>query len=177
MAQRLTAFLRKYISPELVVFIISMLPILELRGGILAASILDLPWFKAAIICIIGNIIPVPFIILLIERILKFLKDHGPIKKLATVIWDKGTTQGARMMEKYPQRIQLGLFLFVAIPLPGTGAWTGSLIAALLGISPKRSAPVICLGVLSACVIMLGLCYLFPSVFQNVFHLNLGAAT
>ena len=142
-----------------------MLPILELRGGLIAAALLGVPWYIAAPLCILGNAIPVPFIIFFIERILNYLKDHGPIKKLARAIEKRGMRKGAELMEKYPHRVQLGLFVFVGIPLPITGAWTGSLIAALLGISPKRSAPAIFGGILSACVIMLVLTYLVPGLF------------
>ncbi len=167
MAQTVTEFLQAHhISPYLIIFIISMLPILELRGGLIAASILGLPWYIAAPICVVANFIPVPFIIFFIERILCWLKDHGgPLKGFARWVEEKGMKKGAQMMEKYPHRIQLGLFAFVGIPLPVTGAWTGSLIAALFGIEPKRSAPAIGLGICAACVIMLVLTYLVPGLF------------
>ena len=165
MAESVAHFLQEYLSPELVIFFISMMPILELRGGLIAAFLLGVPWYIAAPICILGNAIPVPFIIFFIERILGYLKDHGPIKKLARAIEARGMKKGTEMMEKYPHRVQLGLFIFVGIPLPVTGAWTGSLIAALLGIQPKRSAPAIFLGIVSACVIMLILTYLIPGMF------------
>ena len=84
---------------------------------------------------------------------------------MARAIENKGMKKGRQMMEKYPHRIQLGLFAFVGIPLPVTGAWTGSLIAALFGIEPKRSAPAIALGVAAACIIMLALTYLVPGLF------------
>lgn len=165
MAETLTNFLQGYgIPPELVVFIISLMPILELRGGLIASSILGLPWLKSVIICVIGNIIPVPFIIFFIEKILDFLKEHGPIKKFAAWIENKGRTAGAKLQEKYPTQLQLGLLLFVGIPLPGTGAWTGSLAAALLGLKPSKSAPAIGLGVLLAAAIMSVLAYAFPAM-------------
>lgn len=160
--QSIGEFLRTYLSPELVVFLISLLPILELRGGLIAAALFGLPWWKAALISVVGNIIPVPFIIFFIERILRFLKDHGPLKKFARWIEEKGMRKGQELMEKYPTRVKLGLFLFVAIPLPGTGAWTGSLIAALMGLKPKESAPFIGLGVLGACLIMSFITYVIP---------------
>ncbi len=163
MVETISTFLQDHhISKELIVFIISMLPILELRGGLLAAAFMGVPWQIAVPICLVGNMLPVPFIIFFIERILKFLQQHGPIKKIATWFEEKAMKKGAEMMEKYPRRIQLGLFLFVAIPLPGTGAWTGALIAAFLGLPPKRSAPAICLGVLGACAIMLTITYVIP---------------
>ncbi len=165
MAESVTHFLQEYLSPELVVFFISMLPVLELRGGLIASVLLGVPWYIAAPLCILGNAIPVPFIIFFIERILGYLKDHGPIQKFARAIEARAMRKGAEMMEKYPHRVQLGLLAFVGIPLPVTGAWTGSLIAALLGISPKRSFPAIFAGIGCACVIMLVLTYLIPGLF------------
>lgn len=166
MAETVTHFLQESgIPAELIIFIISLLPILELRGGMLAATILHVPFLVAAPICIIANMIPVPFIIFFIERILRYLKDHGPIKRFARWIEAKGMKKGAEFMEKHPEGVKLGLFLFVAIPLPGTGAWTGSLIAALMGLPPKKSAPFICLGVVGACAIMSVLTYLIPGLF------------
>ncbi|MGD9559368.1 MAG: COG2426 family protein [Oscillospiraceae bacterium] len=165
MAEKVSLFLRRYLSPELIVFLISLLPILELRGGLVAAKLFDIPWHIAAPIAIIGNILPVPFIIFFIERILNFLKEHGPIKKFAGWIEAKGRKAGASLEAKYPKSLYFGLFIFVAIPLPGTGAWTGSLAAALLGLKPSKSAIPICLGVLGACVIMSLLAYVVPSLF------------
>lgn len=165
MLETMTHFFQEFLSPKLVVFFISMLPILELRGGLIAASLLGVPWFEAAPIAIIANVIPVPFIIFFIERILNYLAYHGPIKKLAKKLIEKGVNGGETMVAKYPTRVQLGLFLFVAIPLPGTGAWTGALIAALLGVSPKKSFLPILLGILTACVIMLILAYALPGAF------------
>lgn len=161
----ISAFLQNYVSAELIVFIISLMPILELRGGLIVAKLLGVPLLVAAPIAILGNIIPVPFIILFIERILAFLKIHGPIKRFAGWIEEKGRRAGAQLQEKYPKSLYFGLFLFVAIPLPGTGAWTGSLAAALLGLKPRKSAPFIFLGVLGACVIMSLVAYVIPGAF------------
>lgn len=166
LVQTIGEFLQNYLSPGLIVFIISLMPILELRGGLIAAALLGVPWWQAAVISIIGNIIPVPFIIFFIERILCYLKDHGPIKKFARWIEEKGMKNGQKLMEKYPTRVKLGLFLFVAIPLPGTGAWTGSLAAALMGLKPKESAPYIGLGVLGACAIMSFITYVIPWIIR-----------
>lgn len=162
MAETVSLFFAKYLSPELVVFIISLLPILELRGGLVAASLLGVPWAKAMVIALIGNMLPVPFIILFIEKILHFLKDHGPIKGFARWIERKGMTKGAELQRKYPKQVMLGLFIFVAIPLPGTGAWTGALVASFLGLDLKKSAPPICLGVVGASLIMLVITYVIP---------------
>lgn len=165
MAESVALFLEKYLSPEVIVFIVSMTPILELRGGLIVAKLLGVPLAVAWPLAVVANMIPVPFIIFFIERILRFLQKHGPIKKFATSIETKGRKLGAEMEEKYSKKLSLGLFLFVAIPLPGTGAWTGALIAALLGLKPRRSAPPICLGVLGASIIMVTLTYLVPGIF------------
>lgn len=165
MIESITHFLNSYFPPELVIFLISMMPILELRLGLVAAKLLGVPFLVAYPICIIGNILPVPFIILFIERILAFLKDHGPIKKFARWIEEKGHKAGAQLQEKYPRQLLLGLFVFVAIPLPGTGAWTGSLAAALMGLPLKKAAPPICLGVVGASLIMSLISYAIPGMF------------
>jgi uncharacterized membrane protein len=159
------SFLGGYIPPELIVFIISLTPVLELRGGLIVASLMGVPWGVAAPIAVLGNIIPVPFIIFFIERILGFLKEHGPIRKFAAWVERKGRTAGEKMTHKHPKSLFLALLLFVAVPLPGTGAWTGSLAAALLGLEPKRSMLPICLGVLGACAVMSALTYFFPALF------------
>lgn len=164
MAESVSLFLREYFSAELVVFIISLLPVLELRGGMIAATLLGVPWGKAMLISIAGNIIPVPFIILFIQKILLFLKDHGPFKRFARWIERKGMTKGKELQDKYPAQLMLGLLLFVAIPLPGTGAWTGSLVASFLGFDLKKAAPAICLGVLGASLIMLTITYIIPGL-------------
>lgn len=139
-----------FLSPEIVVFIISMIPILELRGGLLAASLLKISAAKAIPICVIGNIIPIPFILLFIRQIFKWMKNtkvfHGLICKLEDRAIKKSDT-----IKKYEF---LGLLLFVGIPLPGTGAWTGSLIASLLNIDIKKSSVAIFLGLVLATIIM-----------------------
>lgn len=142
--------LSQFISAEMVIFIISMIPILELRGGLLAASLLKIPAATAIPICILGNIIPIPFILLFIRKIFKLLKKtkifRGLIEKLEN-----------RAMGKSDQikRYEFwGLLLFVGIPLPGTGAWTGSLIASLLEIDIKKSSLAILGGLIMATVIM-----------------------
>jgi len=166
MTESIGAFLSQYIPPELAVFIVSLLPILELRSGLIVARVVfEMPLYIAAPIAIIGNMLPVPFIIFFIERILGFLQKHGPIKKFAGWLERKGRSAGDKLRTKYPKSLWIGLFLFVAIPLPGTGAWTGSLAAALLGLKPKQAMVPICLGVLGACLIMSLLTYAVPSLF------------
>lgn len=164
MTETVVGLLDKYMSPELVVFIISMLPILELRGGLIAASLLDIPWVTAMIISVIGTILPIPFILLFIKRVLQFMIKKGIFKGFAIWLRDKGMRKGEELSSRHPRRMQLGLFLFVAIPLPGTGGWTGALIASLLGMRIKASAPAIVAGVIGAGVIMSILAYLVPSL-------------
>lgn len=143
------------ISREMIVFIISMIPLLELRGGLLAASVLNINILRAIWICVIGNIIPVPFILLLITRIFSLMKKmkifRPMVEKLENRAMDK-----SEQIEKYQF---WGLVLFVGIPLPGTGAWTGCLIAALLGVKFKKAFPAVLLGIAIACVIMSILSY------------------
>ena len=137
-------------SPMLIIFLVSMIPILELRGGLIVASLLHVEMWSAIPVCIIGNLLPVPFILLLITRIFALLKRtnlfRGIVEKLERRAMAKSDT-----IQKYEF---WGLVLFVGIPLPGTGAWTGSLIAALLGIKRKKAVPAILLGLLLATVIM-----------------------
>ncbi|MCR5623963.1 MAG: small multi-drug export protein [Lachnospiraceae bacterium] len=143
---------------EWVIFIISMLPILELRGGIIAAAVLKVPIVKAIIICTIGNIIPIPFILWLITDIFDWLKKTKFLKPKIEKLEKKALSKSDKI-QKYEF---LGLVLFVGIPLPGTGAWTGSLIAALLGIRPKKSIPAILLGICLALLIMCTVSYFIP---------------
>lgn len=164
MVQTIIEFLKQYVSPEMVVFVISMLPIAELRGGLIAASILGIPWIKATIISIIGNILPIPIILLFVRKVLTWLKQTKAFYKLAHKYEAKALTKGAELIEKYPGKIQFALYVFVAIPLPMTGAWTGSLIAAFLDLPIKRSLPAIAAGVATAAVIMLILTYLAPAL-------------
>ena len=143
--------LGRYVSKEAVVFIISMIPILELRGALLVAGpLLGVPVAKAIPLCIIGNIIPVPFILLLITPIFKWMKGTKLFKPMVDKLESKALSKSDKI-EKYEF---WGLVLFVGIPLPGTGAWTGSLIAALLGVKFKKAFPAVILGIFMATVIM-----------------------
>lgn len=144
------ALFQGMIPKELIVFIISMFPILELRGGMIAAKLLGVQLWKAFIICYFGNILPIPFILLFIRRIFVFLKKFKPTEKLVGKI----EIRSMRKSEKVRRGRNWGLLAFVAIPLPGTGGWTGALIAALLDIRMKASLPIIALGVLIANLIM-----------------------
>ena len=140
---------------ELIAFIVSLLPISELRGGMIVAKIMEVPFLRAFIICFIGNMLPVPFILLFIRRIFTLLKRNEKIERFISKIEKRGFEKG----EKVKKYSLFGLFLLVAIPLPGTGAWTGALVAALLDIRMKHSLPIIALGVLAAGGIMSALTY------------------
>ena len=137
------------ISAEWTVFIISMLPILELRGGLIAASLLKVPMWKAIFLCVAGNILPIPFILFYIKRFLHWLADHHFSKLVAKL--EAKAEKNRPGIEKYGF---WGLAIFVGIPRPGTGAWTGSLVAALFDMDLKKASWSILLGVFIACVIM-----------------------
>lgn len=139
------------VGKEALVFIISMIPILELRGGLLVAGpLLGVPIETAIPLCIIGNIIPVPFILLLITPIFNWMKGTKKLKPLVDKLEARAMSKKDQI-EKYEF---WGLALFVGIPLPGTGAWTGSLIAALLGMKFKKAFPAVIVGIIMATIIM-----------------------
>lgn len=146
----LIAALTGKVSKEMIVFFISMVPILELRGGLLAASVLNIDIVRALWLCVIGNIIPVPFILLLITPIFNWLKRTKTFRPMVEKLENRAMGKSDQI-EKYEF---WGLVLFVGIPLPGTGAWTGSLIAALLGVKFKKAFPAVLLGIALAAVIM-----------------------
>ena len=151
-------------TDAIVAFFISMLPVLELRGGIVFAAARGIPFATAITLCFIGNILPIPFILLFIRKLLRLFGKFRHTKGLVEKIENLAHTKSARV-KKYQM---LGLFLLVAIPLPGTGAWTGALVAALMDIRIKISFPVIALGVLAAGAIMSVLSYLIPGLFFNI---------
>ncbi len=136
----------------LVMFIISLMPILELRGGLIAASLMDAPMWTSFLVCFLGNILPIPFILWFITSIFDYLKKKG--KRLGKLV-DKIEKKADSKKEQIERLKYLGLVLFVGIPLPGTGAWTGCLIAALLGMDKKKSCIAAILGVVMAGIIML----------------------
>ena len=142
--------LGKYVAKEVVIFIISMIPILELRGGLLVAFLIDVPITTAIPLCIIGNIIPIPFILLFIKQIFKWMKKISFFRKFI----EKLETRAMNKSDSIKKYEFVGLMLFVGIPLPGTGAWTGSLIAALLEIDFKKAIIAELLGIIIATVIM-----------------------
>lgn len=142
------------IPGELTVFLISMIPVLELRGGILAAKILDVEMWRAFLACGIGTLVPIPFILLFIRQILEWMKNTRLVR-LATRLEEKAERKIASI-EKYKT---LGLMIFVAIPLPGTGAWTGALVAAVIRMRFKHAMLSIAAGSFIADMIMCVLSY------------------
>ena len=145
------------IPSELIVFIISLFPILELRGGLIAASILNVDVWRAIPICILGNILPIPFILLFIEKIFEVLKNTRFVKMINKL--EEKAENGAKKIMKHKK---WGLFLFVGIPLPGTGAWTGALVAALFHFKLKDACLAILGGIVLATIIMTGISYGIP---------------
>jgi len=138
------------LSGEWMAFIISMIPILELRGGLVVASLMGVDILTAVPICIIGNILPVPFILWFITPLFNTMKKTKLLRPLVEKLEAKAMGKKDSIEKGY----FWGLALFVGIPLPGTGAWTGSLIAAMLDIPKKKSIPAIMLGIGIATVIM-----------------------
>lgn len=143
------------LPPELIIFVISLLPVLELRGGLIAAKLLEVNFFKAFAICYIGNMIPVPFILVFIRSIFNRMKKMDFLRPKIEKLEKKSLQKG----EKVRKYSDWGLLAFVAFPIPGTGGWTGALVAALLDMRLKRSIPIIAIGVFIAGVIMSILSY------------------
>ena len=137
-----------------------MLPVVELRGAIPIAAAADIDRHVAYILCVIGNMLPVPFILLFIRRLLKWMKTKKYLSKFAGWIEEHAMKRSSRI----GQFEVLGLILFVAIPLPGTGAWTGAIIAALLDIRMKTALPALLVGVLIAGVLVSGIAYGFAAL-------------
>jgi uncharacterized membrane protein len=138
----------------LIVFLISMVPLVELRGAIPYAVIFQLPFVPSYIIAVIGNMLPVPIIYLFARRVLIWGKDKKYIGKFFTFCLEKGEKGGKKLQAKAGRGLFLALLLFVGIPLPGTGAWTGTLAASLLDMDFKSSVLAVMLGVILAGVIM-----------------------
>ncbi len=141
--------LKKY----LLVFIISMVPLIELRGAIPYAVGFNLPLLPSYIIAILGNMLPVPFIFLFARKFLVWGKDKKVIGKFFTFCLDKGEKAGKKLGSN-GKGLYIALLLFVGIPLPGTGAWTGTLAASILNMDFKKSSLAVMLGVILAGIIM-----------------------
>ena len=144
------------------VFFCSMLPIIELRGAIPLGAGLGLPFWQNYLISIVGNMLPVPFILLLIRWVLEMMKKVKGLRNIALWLETKAEKNRPKI-EKYSF---WGLFLFVAIPAPGTGAWTGSLVAALIRMDFKKAILAVLLGVLTAGVLMTVISYGVVAIFQ-----------
>ena len=122
----------------LIVFLISMVPLVELRGAVPYAIAMGLPVLPSYIIAIIGNMIPMPFIFFFARKVLEWGKDKPVIGGFFTFCLEKGHKGGEKLKEKAGKGLYWALFLFVGIPLPGTGAWTGTLAASILDMDFKR---------------------------------------
>lgn len=155
LVQLFSSTLGQYVSEEVVIFIISMFPLLELRGGLLAASLLKVPIVKAIPLCIIGNIIPIPFILFFIKAIFSWMKRFKIFRGLIERLENRAMSKSG----KVTQYEFMGLVLFVGIPLPGTGAWMGSFIAALLEMDNKKAILAELIGIAMATIIMSILSY------------------
>ena len=144
------------------IFLISMLPVVELRGAIPVGAAIGLPWYLNMIVSIVGNLLPVPFILLFSVKAFEFMKKHNILVKFI----EKIENRAKKRSEGLATGEFIGLMLFVAIPFPGTGAWTGALIAALPQFERKRSFIYITLGVLIAAAIMTAASYGVISLFK-----------
>ena len=138
----------------LITFLISMVPLIELRGAVPIAVGMGTPLWLAYIVAVIGNMIPVPFIFLFARKFLEWGKDKKYIGKFCQWVLRKGEKGGKKLTEKTGQSVYFALLLFVGIPLPGTGAWTGTLAASLLDLNWKKSVICIMGGVCLAGIIM-----------------------
>jgi uncharacterized membrane protein len=142
-------------------FLISLTPVLELRAAIPAGVLLGLPVLASAAVSVVGNILPVPFIILFIRRVLAWMRRRSPrLERLASALEKRASSK----REILYKGTVLGLLIFVAIPLPGTGAWTGALIAAVLSIRLRVALPAIFAGVVIAGVLVTGITFGFKSL-------------
>ncbi len=138
----------------LIIFFISMVPLIELRGAMLYATGADLPLISSYIVCIIGNMLPVPIIYLFARKVLEWGVDKPYIGRFFSFCLEKGHKGGEKLQSKAGRGLFIALLLFVGIPLPGTGAWTGTLAASLLDMDFKSSILAVMLGVLLAGIIM-----------------------
>ena len=143
------------IKKYLIIFFISMVPLVELRGAIPFSQGFGLPIIQSYIICIIGNMLPVPIIYLFARKVLEWGADKPVIGKFFTWCLDKGHKGGKKLQEKAGEGLFVALLLFVGIPVPGTGAWTGTLAASILDMDFKSTVAAVMLGVLLAGVIMM----------------------
>lgn len=144
-------FLSTTIGQIVATFLVSMVPIIELRGAIPIGVGYGLPYWVAVVVSVIGNIVPVPFIILFIRKIFMLMRKLSEKLDALVTKLEKRAESKSDVVQKYAF---WGLFILVAIPLPGTGAWTGALVAAMLDMRLKRAFPAIALGVIAAAIIV-----------------------
>ena len=154
-------FFANFARPRLAVFLISLMPVLELRGGLIAASAFRVPMLQAFLICFLANILPIPIILLFIKRIFRFTREHIILVGAVNWLERKAKAKSGSVLKKQ----FIGLFLFVAVPLPGTGGWTGALIASLLDMPAGKSFAAIAAGVFCAGIVMIVLTYFIPGLF------------
>lgn len=159
--QSLVDFFGSKVPNEIAVFLVSLLPVLELRGGLIAARILNMDVLKAFLFCYVGNMLPIPFILLFIRKIFDWMRHWKHLGKLILKL-EKKAEKHRGTIEKYGA---WGLLILVAVPLPGTGGWTGALVAAIMDIRIRRALPIIALGVFIAGLIVAGVSFgLFGAV-------------
>lgn len=161
MTDAIQHFLDGIFSHEAVVFLLSLLPVSEIRGGLIAARLYDMNLLLAYLISYIGNMLPIPFLLLFLKRVFRWMRR---IPFLARIV-DWLDRKAAKHKDTINRYAWFGLFLLVAIPLPGTGAWTGALVANFFDLRIKRSLPTIAVGVAAAGAIMAILLYAMPSLF------------
>lgn len=163
MVETVVDFLENKLSAELIVFVVSMLPILELRGGLIASAILGIDWIIAFPLCVIGNLVPIPLELFFIRKIFNLLKKIKGIGNLVNKLDERAKRKGTEIStSKYAA---WGLFMLVAIPLPGTGAWTGGLVADVLDMRISKAFPIIAAGVVAAGLITSFISYVLPAFF------------
>ena len=149
----------------LLIFLVSMVPIIELRGAIPISQGLQLPMLQSYIVCIIGNMLPVPIIYLFARKVLEWGADKPVIGGFFSWCLRKGESGGRKLQAKAGRGLFLALLLFVGIPLPGTGAWTGTLAASILDMDFKSTTIAVMLGVLLAGIIMMVLSFVGVNLF------------
>ena len=138
------------IPTQLIPFLVSLFPVLEIRGGMIAARALNIDFIQAFLVCYLGNMIPIPFILLFIRKIFALMRK---VKFFGKIV-DKLEARADKKKDTIVKYQEWGLLLFVAIPLPGTGGWTGALVAAMIDMPPKKAFVCVLTGVLIASVIV-----------------------
>ena len=165
MQEAITAFLERFFTPDIVVWLLSLLPVSEIRGALIAARAYEMSWLYGLVVGFIGNMLPIPFILLFIRKIFDLMKK---IPKLGPVV-DRLLKRADQKGQKLGKYELWGLFILVAIPLPGTGAWTGALVATVANMRIKKSLPIIALGVLAAGLIVSFFLYALPLLTSGLF--------